>query len=97
MSWRLGNTEGSSLFQVEQQLVDSSISKMSSLGDGGLHDVLNGLWNRRDWLEIKEDFHIGMVSQVCYNFKDPLSGRHFILLGTSLSNTSMLFTNMLFY
>lgn len=30
-------------------------------GDGGLHDVLNGLWDRADWNEIKEDFHIGMV------------------------------------
>jgi hypothetical protein len=30
-------------------------------GDGGLHEVLNGLWSRPDWEEIRHSFHIGLV------------------------------------
>ena len=30
-------------------------------GDGGLHEVLNGLWSRGDWGEIRGTFPIGLV------------------------------------
>ena len=34
-----------------------------SSGDGGLFDVLNGLWSRDDWETIREHFSIGVVGR----------------------------------
>lgn len=46
---------------VSQINVDNYGGVVTVSGDGGLHEVLNGLWSRGDWGDIRGTFPIGLV------------------------------------